>query len=39
MQRAIEHLELEHGSVESYLRHAGLDEAHMRRLRERLRGA
>jgi len=39
MQRAIEQLELEHGGVESYLRQAGLDEAHLRRLRERLRGA
>jgi protein tyrosine/serine phosphatase len=39
MQRAIEQLELDHGSVESYLRHAGLDEARIERLRDRLRSA
>jgi len=39
MQRAIEQLELEYGSVESYLRHAGLDAAHIERLRGRLRTA
>lgn len=39
MRRALEQLEREHGSVEAYLRHAGLDEAHIERLRERLGAA
>jgi protein tyrosine/serine phosphatase len=39
MQRALEQLEREHGSVEGYLAHAGLDEARIERLRERLRPA
>ena len=39
MRRAIEQLELEHGNVESYLLNAGLDEARIDRLRERLRTA
>jgi protein tyrosine/serine phosphatase len=37
MQRALEQLEDEHGSVEAYLGHAGLDDARIERLRERLR--
>ncbi len=37
MQRALEELEHAHGSVEAYLQHAGLDEARIERLRERLR--
>ena len=37
MQRALERLELEHGSVEAYLLHAGLDAARIERLRTRLR--
>jgi len=37
MQRALEELEQGHGSVEAYLQHAGLDEARIERLRERLR--
>ncbi|HET7128814.1 MAG TPA: tyrosine-protein phosphatase [Gaiellaceae bacterium] len=36
MQRAIEQLEREHGSVEAYLDRAGLDEARIARLRQRL---
>ena len=36
MRRALEHLEREHGSVESYLRSAGLDDARLAALRERL---
>jgi protein-tyrosine phosphatase len=36
MRRAIEHLERTYGSVEGYLRAAGLDEARIERLRERL---
>jgi protein-tyrosine phosphatase len=39
MQRAIEQLELDHGSVEEYLQDAGLDEPRIARLRERLRSA
>ena len=39
MQRAIQQLELDHGSVESYLLDAGLDQPRIERLRERLRGA
>ena len=39
MQRALERLELEHGSVEGYLLHAGLDETRIERLRTRLRPA
>ncbi len=39
MQRAIEQLERDHGSVESYLLQAGLDEPRIERLRERLRRA
>ena len=39
MQRALERLEREHGSVEAYLRRSGLDEARIERLRERLRPA
>jgi protein tyrosine/serine phosphatase len=39
MQRALEQLEREHGTVEAYLRRAGLDQAHIERLRERLRRA
>ena len=37
MQRALEHLEREHGSVEAYLRHCGLDDRQIARLRQRLR--
>jgi len=37
MQRALEQLELEHGSVEAYLAHIGLDKPRIDRLRERLR--
>jgi protein-tyrosine phosphatase len=37
MQRALEQLEREYGTVEAYLAHAGLDEARIARLRERLR--
>jgi ABC-type dipeptide/oligopeptide/nickel transport system permease subunit len=37
MQRALEQLERDHGSAEAYLAHAGLDEPHIERLRERLR--
>jgi protein tyrosine/serine phosphatase len=37
MHRALEQLEREYGSVEAYLRHAGLDDARIERLRERLR--
>jgi hypothetical protein len=36
MRRAIEQLERDHGSVEAYLRHAGLDDPRLRRLKERL---
>jgi protein-tyrosine phosphatase len=36
MQRALEELEREHGSVEAYLLQAGLDEARLERLRRRL---
>ena len=36
MQRAIEQLERDHGSVEAYLRHAGLDEPRIGRLKRRL---
>jgi protein-tyrosine phosphatase len=36
MQRALEGLEAEYGSVEGYLRHVGLDEGQLGRLRERL---
>jgi len=36
MRRALEHLEDRYGDVESYLRAAGLDEARLGRLRERL---
>jgi len=36
MRRALEHLEDRYGDVESYLRAAGLDEARLARLRERL---
>ncbi|HEY0415639.1 MAG TPA: tyrosine-protein phosphatase [Gaiellaceae bacterium] len=36
MRRALEHLETAHGGVEAYLRHAGLDPARIRLLRERL---
>lgn len=39
MQRAIEQLEVDHGSVEGYLRYAGLDQPRIERLRERLRSA
>jgi protein-tyrosine phosphatase len=39
MQRALEQLEREHGTVEAYLRQAGLDQLHIERLRERLRRA
>jgi len=39
MQQAIEQLELDHGSVEGYLRYAGLDDRRIERLRERLRSA
>jgi protein-tyrosine phosphatase len=39
MQRAIEQLELDHGSVESYLLSAGLDKARIDSLRKRLRRA
>lgn len=37
MQGALEELEREHGTAEAYLAHAGLDEARIDRLRERLR--
>jgi protein tyrosine/serine phosphatase len=37
MSRALERLEHEHGSVEAYLRGAGLDDERIARLRERLR--
>ena len=37
MQRALEQLERDFGSVEAYLQHAGRDEAHIERLRGRLR--
>jgi len=37
MQRALEQLELRHGSVAAYLLEAGLDEARIERLRELLR--
>jgi protein tyrosine/serine phosphatase len=37
MQRALQGLEERHGSVEAYLRRAGLDGDRIRRLRERLR--
>jgi protein tyrosine/serine phosphatase len=37
MQRALERLEGRHGSVEDYLRAAGLDEERLERLRRRLR--
>ena len=37
MQRALERLEQEFGSVEAYLLHAGLDEGRIERLRGRLR--
>jgi protein tyrosine/serine phosphatase len=37
MRRVLERLEREHGSVEGYLRAAGLDEAQLERLRRRLR--
>jgi protein tyrosine/serine phosphatase len=37
MQRALEQLEREHGSVEAYLRRAGLDEERIERLAQRLR--
>jgi len=37
MQQALEQLEREHGSVEGYLVHAGLDVARIDRLRARLR--
>jgi len=37
MQQALEQLERDHGSVEAYLAHAGLDEPRIERLRERLR--
>jgi protein tyrosine/serine phosphatase len=36
MRRAIEQLERDHGSVEAYLRHAGLDEARIELLKTRL---
>ena len=36
MARALVQLEAEHGSVEAYLLHAGLDETRIERLRERL---
>jgi protein tyrosine/serine phosphatase len=36
MQRTLEELERKHGSVEGYLRDAGLDDTQLRRLRERL---
>jgi hypothetical protein len=36
MRRTLEHLECEHGSVEGYLRAAGLDDARLERLRRRL---
>jgi protein-tyrosine phosphatase len=39
MQQALEQLEREHGSVQAYLEHAGLDEARIERLRTRLRHA
>lgn len=39
MQRVLEGLEDEHGSVEAYLLRAGLDEARLERLRSRLRRA
>ena len=39
MRRALEQLEREHGSVEGYLLQAGVDEARIRRLQERLRPA
>src|SRR5437763_1902059 len=39
MQRALEQLEQEHGSVEAYLVRAGLDEARIERLRKRLQQA
>ncbi|MGN6797978.1 MAG: tyrosine-protein phosphatase [Gaiellaceae bacterium] len=37
MQRALEQLEDDYGTVEAYLLHAGLDEARIDRLRRRLR--
>jgi protein tyrosine/serine phosphatase len=37
MQRAIEQLERDYGSVQAYLRRAGLDEARIERLERRLR--
>jgi len=37
MQRALEQLERDYGTVEAYLVHAGLDESRIERLRERLR--
>lgn len=37
MRRTLEHVETRHGSVEAYLRGAGLDEARLERLRRRLR--
>lgn len=37
MQRALEELEREFGSVQAFLAHAGLDQAHIERLRGRLR--
>ena len=37
MERAVEQLEQEYGSVEAYLGHIGLDEPRIERLRERLR--
>lgn len=37
MRRALEHVERKQGSVEAYLRAAGLDEARLERLRTRLR--
>ncbi|MGZ4333028.1 MAG: tyrosine-protein phosphatase [Gaiellaceae bacterium] len=39
MQRALEHLEREHGGVEGYLRHAGLDDGRIEVLRGRLAAA
>jgi protein-tyrosine phosphatase len=39
MQRALEQLEREHGTTAAYLVQAGLDEARIERLRERLRRA
>ncbi len=36
MRRALERLERKHGSVEQYLRRAGLDDERLERLRERL---